>query len=178
MSGLEDKQAGMTACEVLFTGLYPELKRLARSRLRRGAAFTLVDTTALVHETWLRLSQRHGIALTERAHFLAYAAKVMRSIVVDHARQRLAEKRGGAAPLADIDEQPHLAAPSQSSDVLALNDALQALEKLDPALAQLVELRYFAGMSEDETAEVLGSSKRTVQRNWQKARALLLEVLD
>lgn len=163
--------------ETLFAGLYPELKRLARSRLRRGAPLTMVDTTVLVHETWLRLSQRHGIALSERGHFLAYSAKVMRSIVVDQARKRLAEKRGGAATHADIDAQPHLVSASTSPDVLELNDALVALERLDPALAQLVELRYFAGMSEDETATVLGSSKRSVQRNWQKARALLLEAL-
>lgn len=163
--------------EALFSELYPELKRLARSRLRRGAPMTLVDTTVLVHETWLRLSQRHGIALSDRSHFLAYAAKVMRSIVVDHARRRAAEKRGGGEIAADLDQHPHLTAPSASQDVLRLNDALLFLERLEPSLARLIELRYFAGMNEDEAAIALGSSKRTVQRNWQKARALLLDAL-
>ena len=163
--------------EALFAGLYPELKRLARSRLRRGAPLTLVDTTALVHETWLRLSQRHGVALSERAHFLAYSAKVMRSIVVDHARQRVAEKRGGDAVPEDLDVAPGVAAPSSSLEVVALHEALLRLERIDPALAEIVELRYFAGMSEDEAAAAIGSSKRSVQRHWQKARLLLLDAL-
>lgn len=158
------------------TELYRELKAMSRQRMRRSGPLTLLDTTGLVHESWLKLQGKAGFAGMERAHFMAYAASTMRSIVVDYARARLSQQRGGGAavhlPLEDLPTLAH-----RDEEYLEVHEALLALESSDPRLARLVELRYFVGLEEEECAELLGQARRTVQRDWQKARALLWTLL-
>lgn len=156
--------------------LYRELRQLARQRLRRSGPLTLLDTTALVHEGWLKLARSGGWQGLEPGHFMAYAATVMRSIVVDYARARRAQQRGGGATHVPLDELPTLA--HRDDEYLQVHDALADLERQDPRLARLVELRFFVGLEEAECAEALGQSRRTVQRDWQKARALLWDALN
>jgi RNA polymerase sigma factor (TIGR02999 family) len=155
--------------------LYRELKLMARQRMRRSGPMTLLDTTGLVHESWLKLSLQAGFVGMERAHFMAYAASTMRSIVVDYARARLSQQRGGEALHLPLDELPTLA--HRDEEYLSVHEALLALQTSDPRLAKLVELRYFVGLEEAECAELLGLARRTVQRDWQKARALLWTML-
>ncbi|MEJ6001332.1 ECF-type sigma factor [Paucibacter soli] len=155
--------------------LYRELKQLARHRLRCSGPLTLLDTTGLVHESWLKLSRQLGYSSMERAHFMAYAATTMRSIVVDYARARLTQRRGGDATHVPLDDLPTLA--RRDEEYLEVHEALLALQTSDPRLAKLVELRYFVGLEEAECAEILGQARRTVQRDWQKARALLWSLL-
>lgn len=155
--------------------LYRELKLLARQRLRRSGPMTLLDTTGLVHESWLKLSRQPDFLGMERSHFMAYAASTMRSIVVDYARARLSQQRGGDITHLPLDELPTLA--RRDEEYLEVHDALLALQAHEPRLAKLVELRYFVGLEEAECAELLGQARRTVQRDWQKARALLWSLL-
>lgn len=156
--------------------LYRELRQMARQRLRRSGPMTLLDTTALVHESWLKLERQAAWQGMAPDHFMAYAATVMRSIVVDYARARLAQQRGGGATHVPLDELPTLA--HRDEEYLQIHDALTLLERQDPRLARLVELRFFVGLEETECAEALGQSRRTVQRDWQKARALLWAALQ
>lgn len=157
----------------LFAALYPELHEMARSRLHRHVPITVLDTTALLHESYLRLIKLGALSVTSRAHFLAYAARVMRSVIVDFARQRLAERRGGGAPEFPLDTEPAPAESSAEADVIRVHDALEQLAAADERLVRMVEMRYFGGLSEDEIADALGVSTRTVQRDWEKARLLL-----
>lgn len=156
--------------------LYRELRQMARQRLRRSGPLTLLDTTALVHEGWLKLARQSGWQHLAHDHFMAYAATVMRSIVVDYARARQAQQRGGGATHVPLDELPTLA--HRDDEYLQIHDALTDLERHDPRLARLVELRFFVGLEETECAEALGQSRRTVQRDWQKARALLWAAIN
>jgi RNA polymerase sigma factor (TIGR02999 family) len=160
----------------LLESIYDELKRMAHQRLRRNQPLTLLDTTALVHETWFRLSQRLGLLEQDRAHFFAYAAQAMRSVVVDAVRERAALRRGGDALHLTLDTQLPVADGDQ--EILCVHEALLDLEKLDERLARVVELRYFVGLDEMEAAQVMGVSRRTLQRDWSKARALLWEALQ
>jgi len=160
---------------VLEDELYRDLKTMARQRLRRSGPMTLLDTTALVHESWFRLSRRPDWAAMSREHFMAYAASAMRSLIIDYARARQAAMRGGQAAHLEFDELPTLA--HRDEEYLSLHDALSDLERSDPALARLVELRFFVGLEETECAELLGVARRTVQRDWQKARAVLWTLL-
>jgi RNA polymerase sigma factor (TIGR02999 family) len=166
------------AAEQAFSLLYGDLRRLARSRLRQHRTMTLLDTTALVHESYLKLMGGAGLAVEDRHHFFAYAARVMRSVIVDFARARQAERRGGAADhvALDTDISEKIAAPE--TDVLRVHEALEVLAQADERLAQIVEMRYFGGMTENEVAEVLGLSERTVRRSWEKARLLLTAALE
>jgi RNA polymerase sigma factor (TIGR02999 family) len=160
-----------------FSLLYDELRRLARSRLRQHQTMTLLDTTSLVHECFLKLAGVNGVPVQDRHHFFAYAARVMRSVIVDFARARLAERRGGDAERVVLDTElgEKLAAPE--NDVLRVHEALEVLAQADARLAQVVEMRYFGGLTEPEIAEALGLSERTVRRDWEKARLLLLAQL-
>jgi RNA polymerase sigma factor (TIGR02999 family) len=158
----------------LVAASYDELKRIAHQRLRRGEALTLLNTTSLVHEAWVRLSGREG-AWQSRAHFLGYAAQAMRSVVVDAVRERSALRRGG--DLQQVTLVTDLPPLGGDEEILHVHEALQALDKLDARLARVVELRYFVGLDEVEAAEVLNVSRRTLQRDWIKARALLWEAL-
>ncbi len=156
--------------------LYHELHAMARRQLAGQYGQTL-DATALVHEAYLKLIGRRDVQFDDRAHFFAYAASAMRSVVVDYARQRLAQKRGG--DLHRVTELPDDVEGGLrlDEDMLGLDTALTKLAGVDAKLAQVVELRYFAGLSEQEIAELLKRSERSIRRDWQKARLYLLASL-
>jgi RNA polymerase sigma factor (TIGR02999 family) len=163
------------AANEAYAALYPELLKIARARLRVHQAPTLLDTQALVHESFLRFVGGAPVALQSRKHFYAYAAKAMRHIVIDFVRRSQAERRGGGLQqvtfdTAVLDAQPLAAA----APVLDLERALAALEAVDAALAEMVELRFYGGYTDAEAALALGVSERTVRRQWDKARAFLL----
>lgn len=169
------RQGDETALARAWERLYPELRRIARARLRAHQAPTLLDTQALVHESYLRLA-RAGPVMHSRKHFYAYASQAMRHIVVDFVRRREAERRGGALQRVTLDTAALQAVPA-GVPVLDVEQALTRLEALDPLLGQLVELRFFGGYTDAETAEALGLSERSVRRQWEKARAYLLAQL-
>ena len=160
-----------------FALLYEDLRRLARARLRPHQTMTLLDTTSLVHEAFLKLMGGDALPVQNRQHFFAYASRVMRSVIVDFARARLAERRGGDAEHLALSTElsGQLAAPE--NDALKVHEALQVLEQADARLAQVVEMRYFGGLTEAEIAESLGLSERTVRRDWEKARLLLIAAM-
>ncbi len=153
--------------------LYDELRRQARRYLRNERAGHILQTTALVHEAYLRLAAQHPKQFANRQHFLAVSAQLMRQVLVEYARRRRAAKRGGGHTLTlTVDEAIPLPA-RRELDVLALDEALTALAKLDPRQSRIVEFRFFAGLSIQETSEVLGVSPATVKREWVTARAWL-----
>lgn len=162
----------------LFAVAYADLRVQARARLRDGGRNTLLDTTALVHESFLRFQQAGSLNGADRGHFFAYAASVMRSVVVDFARQRLAQRRGGDLERVTLDTSLGDQLAAEEGDVIHIHDALARLELADPRLAKVVEMRYFAGMSEAEISEALGVTERTVRRDWQRARLLLAVALS
>jgi RNA polymerase sigma factor (TIGR02999 family) len=160
----------------LFDLLYADLRSLARRQLRRQDHARALDTTVIVHESYFRLRNRGVLGLQDRNHFLAYSSRVMRAVIVDLARGRLADKRG-AHRVVTLRTGIGEAASAAEDDVVHLHEALEELEKIEPRLARLVELRYFGGLSESEAAEVLGIAKRTAQRDWEKARLFLYSTL-
>ena len=164
------------AADALFERIYPVLHRLARGRLARLRPGQTLNTTALVHEAYLKLVAPAGAEWHDRAHFLAVSSTAMRQILVDRARRVSARKRGGPA-LQVTAEVEDVAAPERATEVLALDQALDRLEAIEPRLARTVQLRFFGGLSVEETAEVMGSSPRTVKRDWRKARAWLYREL-
>ncbi|GAB6195474.1 ECF-type sigma factor [Lysobacter xanthus] len=157
--------------------LYEELHAMARRQLAGQHEQTL-DATALVHEAYLKLIGSHGAQFGDRAHFFAYAATAMRSVVVDHVRQRLAQKRGGGLERVTSIPEDGEGAIRLDEDLLALDGALDKLAAVDPRLAQVVELRYFGGLSELEIAALQDRSERSIRRDWQKARLFLLASLE
>lgn len=166
-----------TALDQVLATLYQELHAMARRQLSGQYGQTL-DATALVHEAYLKLIGGRGARFEDRTHFFAYAASAMRSVVVDYARQRMARKRGGDQHrVTDLPEDLpgglHL-----DEDMLALDAALNSLAQADERLARVVELRYFAGLSELEIASLMERSERSVRRDWQKARMFLLAALQ
>jgi RNA polymerase sigma factor (TIGR02999 family) len=161
----------------LFELLYEDLRRLAHSRIRRSETITLLDTTSLVHDTYLRLVNARELAFEDRGKFFGYAASVMRAIVVDAVRARRADRRGGGAIHVVLDTQIGESAEHDDNQVVAVHEALEELAKLDPRLVKVVEMRYFAGLTEEEIATSLGITERTVRRDWEKARALLFGAL-
>lgn len=165
------------ALDNVLATLYRELHAMARRQLHGQRGGTL-DTTALVHESYFKLIRSQNAEFSDRAHFFAYAATAMRSVVVDYARQRLSQKRGGDQQR--ITELPDdiTAGIELGEEMLHLDSALQKLAVLDKRLAQVVELRYFAGLSETQIGELLNCSERTVRRDWQKARLFLLSELQ
>jgi len=172
-------QGDRAALDRVFAHLYPELRRIARARLYRASDGGLLDTTSLVHETFLRLVASTQLVLADRKHFFAYAAKTMRNLIIDFARAQGAERRGAgeAALTLGTDLAESIGAPDRADTLVRVNDALLALEAVDADLARLVEMRYFAGYSEAEIAELTATSERNVRRQWAKARAFLLAVL-
>jgi RNA polymerase sigma factor (TIGR02999 family) len=156
-----------------FARVYDELRRLAAAALRHERLDHTLEPTALVHEAYLRLADLPGGAWKNRAHFLALAARAMRRILVDHARSRGALKRGSGGVSAFEDLRSSIVDPTPNVDVLLLDTALSRLAALDKRQARIVELRFFGGLSVEETASVIGSSPRTVKRDWQLARAWL-----
>jgi len=166
------RQGDRQAAGELFTVLYKELHALAHAQLRRRSRQESLATTGLVHEAYLKLANQSRLDLRDRGHFLALAARAMRQVVVDYARRRATGKRGGHA-FAELLEENKLAADVPSVHILAVDEALSRLEGLDPRLSRIVDMRFFAGFSVEETASALGMSERTVKRDWQKARAFL-----
>jgi len=165
------------ALDRVLATLYQELHAMARRQLAGQLGHTL-DATALVHEAYLKLVGRNAARFDDRAHFFAYAASAMRSVVVDYARQRLAQKRGGDLHrVAELPEDLE-GGLRLDEDTLGLDAALTRLAAVDPRLAQVVELRYFTGLSELEIAALLKRSERSIRRDWQKARMFLLASLQ
>lgn len=162
-----------TALALLVPKVYAELHRLAHHHMRAESPGRTLQTTALVNEAYLRLVDTRRVRWQSRAHFLGVAAQAMRRILVDAARARGARKRGGTSPRVSLDESL-LPAPERGASLVALDDALTTLASVDPRKSQVVELRYFAGLSVAETAAVLGVSAETVQRDWRVAKAWLL----
>ena len=167
----------LAARDDLFAAAYSELRKLARSRLRGGGRNTYLETTALVHESYLRFLKVGELRIDDRKAFFGYASKVMRSVIVDAVRERQAERRGGGLTELTLDTQVSAELPSGEAEVLHVHEALLALEQAEPRLAQVVEMRFFGGYSESEIAEVLGVTERTVRRDWEKGRLLLMSAL-
>jgi RNA polymerase sigma factor (TIGR02999 family) len=157
----------------LFTTLYKELRQLAERQLRRSSGASISPTT-LLHETWLGLCQRDAI-FPDRARFMGYAARAMRGVIIDFVRERRALKRGGEFHITEIDSQ--IPEPANDVELARLSDALDELAGRDERLAQVVDLRYFCGLSFADIAALRGTSERTVQRDWEKARLLLFREL-
>lgn len=156
----------------VFPRLYSELRDIADRLLRREGVGHTLQPTALLHEAWLKLSGGRRPVAIDKSHYLALAARAMRQVLVDHARKRQAARRGGDAPQVTLGDAP-IEAAVPLDEMIALDDALQRLGALDERLAKVVELRFFAGLGEDEVAQVLGVTTRTVQRDWVRARAWL-----
>ena len=165
------------AQEALFEGAYGELRQLARSRLRDGGRNTVMDTTVLVHESYLRFVRSGQSRTPDRRAFFAYASKVMRSVIVDTVRERLAERRGGDLQRCTLDTEVADQLPSGEDAVLNVHEAIEQLAAAEPRLAKVVEMRYFGGYSEQEIADALDLTERTVRRDWEKARLLLSAML-
>lgn len=166
------------ARDELFAAAYPELRKLARSRLYAGGSRnTVLDTTSLVHESYLRFLGADHLRLDDRKAFFAYASRVMRSVIIDTVRERQAERRGGGLPELTLNTVMRDNLPAGETEILQINDALLALEQVEPRLAAVVEMRYFGGYSDAEIADALGLNKRTIGRDWEKARLLLLAML-
>lgn len=157
----------------LFASLYPDLERIARARLHRHETITLLDTVALLHEAYLRLVKAGELNVENRAHFLAYASRTMRSIIVDFARARQADRRGSGQKPVELDTIAADSIGDSADDVLRVHEALQQLETVDERLGRVVEMRYFGGLSVQEIGAILGVTDRTVRRDWEKARVLL-----
>jgi RNA polymerase sigma factor (TIGR02999 family) len=166
------ENGGSGATPDLFALLYDDLRRLAHARLQRNQPITLLDTTSLVHETFLRVLKSGRVEASERPRFLAYAAQVMRSVIVDYVRQRHAERRGGSGARVPLDSAAE-AVPAAEDEVIRVSDALDELAKVDERLVRIVEMRYFGGFTEEDIAFALDINERTVRRDWQKARMLL-----
>lgn len=160
------------ALDRLMPLVYQELRRLARRQMRRERQGDTLQTTALVNEAYLRLVDYQRVQARDRNHFLAIAAQAMRRILIERARSRQSNKRGSNPQRISLDEIAEVA-DARAADLLALDEALQALSTIDPRKAQLVELRYFGGLTIEETANVLGVSTPTVERDWHTARIWL-----
>lgn len=161
----------------LFVSLYDQLRRIARRELRRSSGALALSATTLLHEAYFKMKERSDAAFPDEPHFLAYAARAMRTLVIDYARGRQAEKRGGAFHITRLPtEVPEL--QTEAADLERLGAAIDALAVHDSALAQLVDLKFFCGYSLIEIAAMRGISERTAQRDWDKARVLLKQALE
>jgi RNA polymerase sigma factor (TIGR02999 family) len=165
------------ARNALFAAAYEELHRLARSRLRDGGRDTVLDTTCLVHEAYLRFVSAGELRAEDRRAFFAYASQVMRSVIVNSVRERIAQKRGGDWRPLKLSTDLAANVVDREDTVLKVHAALEDLEKADPRLAEVAQMRYFGGYSEQEIAETLDITERTVRRDWEKARLLLTALL-
>jgi len=161
-----------SAADSLFAALYSELHRLARVQLAHSAGRLTLGTTTLLHEAYLELAKRDGAVFPDHGRFMAYAARAMRGLIIDYARNRRAQKRGGQFEIAALDTE----VADRSADdreLSRISEALDALEKVDPELVQIVDLKFFCGFSFTEIAAMRSQSERTVQRHWEKARIYL-----
>ena len=164
------------AFDQLVPLVYQRLRRIARGQLARGRRGQTLDTTSLVHEAYFQMVEETGVEWQNRSHFYAICARAMRRILVDYARKRNAKKRGSGQPHLTL-EPERIGVERQAEQVLAVDVALEGLASFNERLARLVECRYFAGLTEEETAGALGISLRTAQRDWARARAWLLKEL-
>lgn len=169
---------GGTAADRLLPLVYDELRRLAASHLRQQRPDHTLQATALVHEAYLRLVDQKRVEWQSRAHFFAVAALAIRRILVDHARARGSQKRGGGQPRLSLDAALTISAEAPGTDLLALDEVLESFARAHPDKARVVEMRFFGGLTLDETAAVLGVTTRTVERYWEFARAWLYRALE
>jgi len=176
LRALRDGETG--AFDRLVPLVYDELRRIAHGHLRRHRSGGTLDTTGLVHEAYLKLAAQEGLDVRDRGHFLAVSARAMRQVLVDFARARAAAKRGGPEARRVTLEDDSAAVAAQAERLLDVDRALERLRAHSDRLSRVVECRYFAGYSEEETAEALGVSLRTAQRDWLRARAWLRQELD
>jgi RNA polymerase sigma factor (TIGR02999 family) len=160
------------AADTLFVALYEELHRLAQRQLARSSSELTLGTTTLLHEAYLNMSSRESEAYLDRGRFMAYAARVMRGLIIDYARSRKALKRGGAFEIAPLDAEV-ADAREDSAELARIGEALDALGATEPAQARVVDLKFFCGFTFEEIAAMTGVSERTVQRQWEKARIYL-----
>lgn len=173
----------------LYSSLYGDLRRLAHQRLLRNETIMFLNTTALVHESYLKFLAAGRLNITDRAEFLGYAARVMRSVIVDCVRRRSVERRGGAEKEVSLDTgigessvdlagRTRFSGRSPEDEIIGIDQALDELAKVDGQLVRVVEMRYFAGLDNEEIASSLGVTDRTVRRHWEKARLLLSVALQ
>jgi RNA polymerase sigma factor (TIGR02999 family) len=170
-------QGDEAARRSVFEATYDDLRRMARARLSKGGRGTFLDTTSLVHESYLRFSNAGRLRIEDRQHFLRYASHVMRSVIVDFVRERLAQRRGGHALHVTLNTQIDDTTREGEGEILRVHEALDELAQYDPRMVRVIEMRYFAGMTETEIADALGVTDRTVRRDWEKARLLLAQAL-
>ena len=168
--------AASGAASALWSGLYGNLKQLARSRLRRSGPITLLDTTGLVNDAYVKMAAGERPAYGTSQEFLGYASRVMRSVVIDLVRERQAERRGGDLEQITLNTEV-IGGAAAEEELLHVDQALENLARLEPRLCQVVEMRYFGGFTEAEIGAALGMTDRTVRRDWEKARLLLRAML-
>jgi RNA polymerase sigma factor (TIGR02999 family) len=166
------------AVDRLMVVMYQELRQLAHRRLNGSPRGPSLETTGLVHESYLRFLNAGRLRVSDRAHFMAYSSRVMRSIIIDLSRAHRAERRGGGALQVTLNTEVADEAHRSDEQLIRINEVLEELSKSEPRLVQVVEMRYFGGLNENEIAEMLGLTERTVQRDWHKARLLLSAALD
>ena len=166
------------ARDALFAALYSELHRLAEAHLRRNASNLTLSATTLLHEAYLDIASRDSLTFPDRARFLQYASRAMRGLIIDYVRRRGARKRGGDLTFTALDDDRAHPPDDALPDLETLGAALESLARLDAALAELVDLRFFCGFSLAEIGAIRGVSERTVQRDWAKARLLLRRLVD
>jgi RNA polymerase sigma factor (TIGR02999 family) len=170
-------QGDKTAIGQLYGVLYPELRSIAHQRIRSLNNVQMLDTTSLVHESYLRLVKAGRVNVENRKHFLAYAAHVMRSVVVDFVRHSRTERAGGAELHVTLNSEVLDAVASPADEILRMHEFLEELAQVDERLVSVIEMRYFAGLDNDQIADVLGVTDRTIRRDLEKARLLLLDAL-
>ena len=161
-----------TATDTLFSTLYSELHRLAKREVARRGAFASLSVTTLLHEAYLDMAARDGFSFPDEARFMGYAARVMRGLIIDHARSRHAIKRGGEFEITSL-ETHDVENPPDARELSSISDALEQLTKVEPELAELVDLKFFCGLSFSEIGALYKLSERTVQRRWERARIYL-----
>lgn len=172
------QQGDAAAQQAVFTQLYNDLKRIAHARLAGAGRQTLLDTCALINETYLRLTQANQLLPENRGQYLAYASRAMRSIIVDFVRARSAERRGGQAQRVTLSPAISDSVSSGEEEIMRVHEVLQELSEVEPRLVTVVEMRYYGGLTEQEIATTLGVTERTVRRDWQKARLLLAAAMS
>jgi RNA polymerase sigma factor (TIGR02999 family) len=161
------------AIDQIIALVYPDLRRMAHARLAGNDTITLLDATSMVNEAYLRLQQASRIEAESRGQFMAYASQAMRSVIVDFARKRRAERRGGGTADVTLATEILDGSVSTDDDIERVDEALKELETTDPRLKQVVEMRFFGGLTEAEIAEALGVTERTIRRDWERAKILL-----
>ena len=175
---LQRMHAGDAAArDALFAAAYEELQRLARSRLRDGGRNTVLETTSLVHECYLRFVTARELRAEDRKAFFAYASQVMRSVILNSVRERQAQRRGGDAPHLTLSTELVDNLAGDEATILKVHEALEVLEQVNARMAQVAQMRYFGGYSDGEIAETLEVTERTVRRDWEKARTILAAAL-